>query len=1230
MKAWMRITGLGLTLAGGAMAWSGHETIEGGIRLFIEELPAVADPTQPVDVRIAISNGTDRALSGTLELADFVDDWNAVGPARVSVSVPPAGESTTGFRMASGPFVFDALYPVHAYLRLPDAPPLHAVRIFEVKRPKTATDDAPVVLAAEPNAQLPLWIDRAHRFGWARHDGGASGGMGTGWTGSDAQSAASISIGAVAAPDRRHAVSLHPPYRGGTGSCWAEWTIDLPDTLPIVLSFATAIHHSGETDKGRSDGVLYRVRVAQAAAPAQWTVAHEEFHDAREWKSDRVDLSAYAGGRILLRLESDPGPKRNTTFDSSHWAWPVIASGVGAIAMQPAAPAAAGDSAASGRAAAVASGRVEPDGRTAFRLASPSGPRAAASVEPGFTGLLDGVLALAVDGLEPVRIHGIEIDVDDTPVGRFPSPFAFRGIETRPVDGGLRYVHTFSRQGQTFDIALTVKADGPALRISAESSRRITRFRIGPWNRPVSRVFWGHGYCITDPEPFVMTFGGHRLSSSHAAAEFVGGPAVLQAVDLPPDHFEVDRDHRIAALQTRHNATLTLLPGRAAMDCAIAYRPLDPRQAAGGVQNLAGRFCFDIWGGRYAEIADHMERMIRYGLTDAFLTIHNWQRWGYDYQLPDIWPPNPALGSLEDMKRIGDICRAQGIPWGLHDNYIDFYPDAGEYSYRKIYFSSEGRPALAWLNEGRGARAYKWRADAILPYVERNTKLIRDGVGASHSFVDVFASQGCIDTWTHDGQLIPSHEMRRHWGEAFARIREILGDNAPTTSESGHDQLIGWLDGSDCQWLRITDRSGMPFSIRLACREWTRVPWMAAVHHHRYSLHGAGYSSRFEGGLGRLGHGINSDEYLASEMLGGHALMTDSRSWGRAAVRKYWLMQDAIRSLALRSIRAHAFDGSRIDRQRVEWDNGAVVEVNQGPDDWEVGGAILPPNGWRAVAPNVTATVARIEGRIVESATAPGALFCRARTSPLEPVPPRLNIRPRVETATADGKGLMNYRLAWDVKASLRRDYRVFVHFVKEEGENGFGPIAWQDDFVPDPATTAWKGSISFDRKTRIPDGLAGRYRILTGLFDHRNRIAVQGVDDGANASWLGTVDIRRAADGSVAAVEFSPPVSIETDAPRDNPVGWIADFGWARTDGAFRVDTSQRAVRVIPLPDEPACEIHLDARVLLPAGARIVAVVAEASDASKPTTRVDHTSDGGWLRFRHDGQTFGYTIEIE
>jgi hypothetical protein len=198
------------------------------------------------------------------------------------------------------------------------------------------------------------------------------------------------------------------------------------------------------------------------------------------------------------------------------------------------------------------------------------------------------------------------------------------------------------------------------------------------------------------------------------------------------------------------------------------------------------------------------------------------------------------------------------------------------------------------------------------------------------------------------------------------------------TSEAGHDQLIGYLDGSDCQHLQLSP-VGESFCIKLACKDWERVPWFDAVLHDKFSLHGVGYSSRYQGGRDRQGHGIESDDYVSAEILEGHALMIDRGAFGRGAVRKYWLAQDFVRSIAVDEIENVEFVGGDIHKQIVAWKSGARVYVNRGADDWSVAGKTLPQYGYFARNGRIESGIERIDGVIVEQSRGPSGDYFNAR-----------------------------------------------------------------------------------------------------------------------------------------------------------------------------------------------------------------------------------------------------------
>jgi hypothetical protein len=474
------------------------------------------------------------------------------------------------------------------------------------------------------------------------------------------------------------------------------------------------------------------------------------------------------------------------------------------------------------------------------------------------------------------------------------------------------------------------------------------------------------------------------MATSYVGFEFANGMALVQGVDAAADRLEVDPERRLYTMVTPHPQTLTFIPASNVWAGVKTWRAAGDFRAGAGVPQLAGRFVFDLWSGRYGESARELQRAFRYGLRDAAVIWHGWQRWGYDYRLPDIWPPNPQFGTLEEFEKLAAVCRAGGVYFAPHDNYIDYYPDAEGFSYRNIVFYPSGQPYRAWFNYGRGAQAYRARADQIRPFLERNVKLIRDAGVATAYFIDVWSSAGPYDYWTEEGRFVERSYTRQVWGESFAWIRDFLGNNAPQISEAGHDQLIGWLDGSQANHLRVDDTKGRNFVWAITCGDAERIPWMDAAYHDIFVMHGAGYPGRYEGGLEARTHGIYSDDYVSTEVLTGHPAMAPS-PFGRDVVRKYWLLQGIMRGLALRRIDGFRFDGANLHRQAVRWDNGAEVFVNRGAETWSAGGHSLPQYGFYARVPGkdgvAEAAIERMGPGVVEWARSAAMLYVNARGS---------------------------------------------------------------------------------------------------------------------------------------------------------------------------------------------------------------------------------------------------------
>jgi hypothetical protein len=571
-------------------------------------------------------------------------------------------------------------------------------------------------------------------------------------------------------------------------------------------------------------------------------------------------------------------------------------------------------------------------------------------------------------------------------------------LEAREEGGGGRHRvrHRFRNWAGSFDLMSELWVEREALRARFWIENApvpkpwfevmLEAVSAGPWSEKVRRVYGGPGNVIQDPEAFRLGFDGHNLATSFVGFDFANQVAIVQNSTGIPNYLEVDPEASLAGLVTPHAQTLEFFPGDNVWSGVMRVREQDTRRPSNGARKVAGRFTFDIWGGRYKASADGLERAVRYGLKNSLVVWHNWQRWGYDYRLPDLFPPSPQWGTFDEFKQLVEVCRQNGVLFAPHDNYIDFYPDFDGFTYESIAYRPNGQPQRAWFNYGREAQSYRARADRVQQYVERNVKLIKLGFAPTAYFIDVWSSAAPYDYWTQDGKFVARDVTQKVWGEAFAWIRNHLGDDAPQLSEAGHDKLIGWLDGADAQQLRV-DPKGPSFTWRIRCADSERIPWIDVAWHDKFILHGAGYEGRYLAGLDAKQHGMYSDDYMATEVLSGRALMV-AQPFSRDVVRKHWLLDSAMRALALDRIESVGFTDDNIHRQQVRWARGGEVRVNRGAQEWSAGGRVLPQYGFHVRVPGQDgiheACVEKRAGNVVEWSRSPSAMYVNGRGSAAE------------------------------------------------------------------------------------------------------------------------------------------------------------------------------------------------------------------------------------------------------
>ena len=1200
---------------------------------------------QPLTFTVTLKNTRAEPVGGPVKLW-LNDDWYVVGTNVVTLRAEPGKSVSATCTAAPHPTVLSALYPVHAQFAFQangQAVELHPIAVFEAQRPAA-------VKAAEAATETAL------TDGVLRLDGGASRqvfyrqsgapvALGVNFSASDAASGMNtfctrIERGGVA----RSGFAVHPPYRGSAGVAWSDFKLALPAGRPIQLKFFTALRDTAPTEPA-SDGTEFKVFAVGPGGEDKELFTR--FSASKVWEPATVDLGAYAGQSITLRLWTGPGPKNDTTCDQCYWGDPVVA--VGTLPPLPTeAQWQAREKEATARAQQAAAQRPA-RGSGAFQL-SVGGQAFGAAVVLGEQGLTDAVFAFS-DGARALTYRGFACDIDQGPVGGAENGQPVLSVETTQEGGDWVVRHAVAQVGKSkaepvLAARAKIRADGGALRIAwdmpgavrdARGTPRYTRLGIGACGLPVWRAYAGFGNVMENPGAFDLGAGGFSLSTRHVGADYTNGLSLVQACDIFPDHVMYAPATRRFALETEHDASFLFVPSaHGAFAAARAYRDLTGFEKGGGVDTLKGRVCFDQWGGDYRVAEKDLQEAARYGLNHAIFVKHDWQRWGYDYRLPEIFPP---AGGLEPFRAMREAARQAGILFCPHDNYIDFYPDAEGYSYDRIVFQPDGQPEKAWLNEGRLAQSYRWMPHAFRPWLESNMAKLRDGFAPDSLFIDVFTAIQPFDYYDRAGTFYPRMRTVKEWRAAFDTCRSMLKDGAPMISEAGADGLIGSIDAGEADHFpakRLVASFG----------DAERTPWHDMATHGKMVLLAGGLGSRYsadnwDDNAFKPLHGYGSDDYLSNTVIGGRNPMCDG-PFSRRAVMTYWLLHDACDALAHQSFEAHEF-GATVRQQHTAFGGGGQVWSNRGTNLWKLAnGLVLPEYGFYAQTREAEAGIVLIAGQRAAFAKSEGRMFADARPTcnPASKMP----VESSVSGGTYLGDGAFDVAFDWNVLDPSFSGYVPFIHVCAvKPNANDADRIAFQANMAFDRANLTRAGAFIAKARIAIPHELpAGEYQIRYGLYHHGqgHRLAIRGLIDGQQRVRGGVLKVEKNGSGAFTSGIFTPE-TVDEDALALglNVGGKMLDFGPLVTDGAFRLLHPKRGLwqlfsdtpawQLIPLPGSKPfrAEIRLASFGEDKAQVKAVEKIDPFGAAAKDPLWMQ---DGNVLHIECDGQSFAYRITFD
>ncbi|MBX7256435.1 MAG: hypothetical protein K1Y02_08740 [Candidatus Hydrogenedentes bacterium] len=1031
--------------------------------------------------------------------------------------------------------------------------------------------------------------------------------MPVGWQGQDAPS------GVTYQPSEqmfgREALMMHSPWRVPLGMTWIEYPIHLPDQTPIVLKFGIAMSRAA-FDPGKSDGVTFSAAVVDESGDHELMREH---YAVAAWKDVQLDLAPYAGKDVTLRLQVEPGPKKDCGWDYSYFSAPSISVGtddspkvaLDGLIDSPAMKATEGVSLA--RATNDASMGVVPssllDGKNAvvadgdnFRFMYEGADGRVVYTYTPATGTLDDFSASINDtpAFAPALGGGVFAAIQKD--GR-EQILALRGGAARSIElsaGDRPEVHLtwdYSLEGKTISVQWRFGMRGKALTVSATSSDAIIgTFSLGrEGNVAFRRVFqvpylWGSISYLPEQKAFTCRYLDWTVSN---------------ASNCP----QGDANYETKTDGTRN--TLNESAYIAISQNVAEVLPNIPSKPSPFLELLGPRIMLDIWqhhDGTYAGDAANLRDLKDNGIDHLAIISHVWQCFGYDVKLPDHLPANEQFGGDEGMKEFGKAANECGYVWSLHENYTDLYPDAPSYDESARAVNSDGSPVLGWYNAGTKVQSFGIKCNRSLGFAEKNSPDIHARFGTNAAYLDVHT---CVPPWhvlDHDASQPLAAMARAKYVEQTKLFQYMRDTHKGPMFGEGNYQFFwaGLFDGAEAQVNGGEDHA--PF-----------LDFDLLKIHPQMVNHGMGYYERWfrRGYDHQWGHDTGTpeqvDKYRAQEIAYGHAgfigaAQTDNVQWVAKEHHMMYPIQRLANTAKPKSI-LYEVDGRMVPigvalvadrrlRQHIEYDSGLRVWVNWGEEPWTVEGRVLPQWGVLALGDGTQVETVLKEGVFADHVACPEYVYVDARTSFNMPYVNReKKIEPRLKTFEWLGGNKVRLSYEWVVNDSLDTDYLCFVHFTTPLISTADSIAFQQDHALPKPSSQ-WKAGDTIDDgpyEITIPDAPITEYNVTIGLHQEGRRVPLKGVSTSGNRILIGKLLVQR--DGNtVTGVRLGDTTADTAAANKEkadftahlNPEGTWVDFGNVATDGSVKVEKRANELMVLPYPRDKSFTVELDVASLL------------------------------------------------
>jgi hypothetical protein len=195
----------------------------------------------------------------------------------------------------------------------------------------------------------------------------------------------------------------------------------------------------------------------------------------------------------------------------------------------------------------------------------------------------------------------------------------------------------------------------------------------------------------------------------------------------------------------------------------------------------------------YSELDKMIKRLKDLGLEKGLIKIGGWINGGYDNSHQDIWPPEPELGSIDELRNL--LSSEPPLLVSLHDNNQDMY------AHTPSFPTGVNRNADGDLLTGgvwRGGQAYILNSRYSLQYAKRNWEQIKT-LEPKAMFVDIITAMQLYQSFE------PGDELTKHddWVAKSELMKFYKDQGIVFGSEESADFGIPYVDWFENRHKRV-------------------------------------------------------------------------------------------------------------------------------------------------------------------------------------------------------------------------------------------------------------------------------------------------------------------------------------------------------------------------------------------------------------------------------------------